>query len=101
MANTSHSNQSHESNSNVQDPTLLSNPSPFSMNLTQAASVKLDRDNFLLWKNIIMPIVRGHGLEEYLLGTKVCPPRFVNSESATESGTILETIHNTDYTRWI
>ncbi|KAL2476210.1 Retrovirus-related Pol polyprotein from transposon RE1 [Abeliophyllum distichum] len=72
MANLNFSNQSHGSNSNptTQVPTLLNNLSPFGMNLTQAASVKLDRDNFLLWKNVIMPIVRGHGLEGYLLGTK-------------------------------
>ncbi|KAL2453202.1 Glutamate receptor [Abeliophyllum distichum] len=72
MANTSYINQSHGSNSNstIQAPVLMNNLTSFSMNLTQAASVKPDRDNFLLWKNVIMPIVRGHGLEGYLLGMK-------------------------------
>ncbi|KAL2516776.1 Protein of unknown function (DUF604) [Abeliophyllum distichum] len=54
MENTSHSNQSHDSNSSVQAPVLMNNLSPFSMSLTQAASMKLDRDNFLLWKNVII-----------------------------------------------
>ncbi|KAL2506354.1 Chitin-binding type-1 domain-containing protein [Abeliophyllum distichum] len=103
MANTSHNNQSHGSNSNstFQAPVLMNNLTPFSMNLTQAASVKLDRDNFLFWKNVIMPIVRGRGLEDYLLGTKVCHPQFVNSQDATETGTTVEIIPNPEYSRWI
>lgn len=45
-----------------------SSSSPFGVNLTQAVSVKLDRNNFLLWKNMILPIVQGHNLEGYILG---------------------------------
>ncbi|KAL2542762.1 Uncharacterized protein Adt_03740 [Abeliophyllum distichum] len=73
MADFNLSNQSQNSDSNSTNQTLahMSNLAPFSMNLTQAASLKLDKDNFLLWKKVIMPIVRGHGLEGYLLGSKV------------------------------
>lgn len=51
----------------------------FGMSLTQTHSIKLDRDNYLLWKNMILPIIRGHNLEGYLLGTKVCPSEFIPS----------------------
>ncbi|KAL2517773.1 Uncharacterized protein Adt_14020 [Abeliophyllum distichum] len=103
MANNSSSNHSHGSNYNstIQAPPLMNNPSPFGMNLTQSASIKLDRDNFLLWKNVIMPVVRGHGLEGYMLGTKICPPQVLNSQLTNETGTIVEAWLNPEYSRWI
>ncbi|KAL2542745.1 Uncharacterized protein Adt_03723 [Abeliophyllum distichum] len=72
MVNINPSNQSHSSDSNctIQVPALVNNLALFGMNLTQATSVKLDSDNFLLWKNVIMHVVRGHGLEVYLVDTK-------------------------------
>ncbi|KAL2470478.1 Uncharacterized protein Adt_38614 [Abeliophyllum distichum] len=98
IANISSSNQSHGSNYNstIQAPALVNNLAPFGMNLTQSASVKLDRDN-----NVIMLVVRGHGLEGYLLGTKVCPPQVLNSQVMTETGTTVETCLNQEYSRWI
>ncbi|KAL2525479.1 Chitin-binding type-1 domain-containing protein [Abeliophyllum distichum] len=101
MADFNFSNQSQSSDSNSMNQTTahMSNLAPFSMNLTQAASVKLDRDNFLLWKNVIMPIVRGHGLEGYLLGNKACPPQFINSQIIPEIETTMEMIPNPEYSR--
>ncbi|KAL2493066.1 Uncharacterized protein Adt_28694 [Abeliophyllum distichum] len=101
MANNSPSNQSHGSNYNstIQAPALMNNLSPFGMNLTQSSFVKLDRDNFLLWKNVIMPVVRGHGLEGYLLGTKVCPPQVLNSQLTNETGTTVEACLNPEYSK--
>ncbi|KAL2472154.1 Uncharacterized protein Adt_40290 [Abeliophyllum distichum] len=101
MANSSFSNQSHITNSNptTQAPILLNNSSPFGMNLTQALSVKLDRDNFLLWKNVIMPVVRGHGLEGYLLGTKECLPQFTSIPVTAETGETMEICLNPEYSR--
>ncbi|KAL2475256.1 Uncharacterized protein Adt_35992 [Abeliophyllum distichum] len=103
MVNLNFSNQSHSSNSNptTQVPALINNLSPFGMNLTQAATVKLDRDNFLLWKNVIMHVVRGHGLEGYLLGTKECPPQFINIQVTAETGETVEMCPNPEYSRWI
>ncbi|KAL2524524.1 Uncharacterized protein Adt_09578 [Abeliophyllum distichum] len=99
--NFSNQSQSSDSNSMNQTPAHMSNLSLFSMNLTQASSVKLDKDNFLLWKNVIMPVVRGHGLEGYLLGSKVCPPQFINSQITPEIGSTMEMIPNPEYSRWI
>ncbi|KAL2453724.1 Uncharacterized protein Adt_48776 [Abeliophyllum distichum] len=97
------SNQSHSSTSNstIQGPALVNNLDPFGINLTQAASMILDRDNLLLWKNVIMRVIRGHGLEGYLLGTKVCPPQFINSQATTETGTTMEMCPNPEYSRWV
>lgn len=87
--------------STAQVPVLGSNFTPFGMNLTQAASVKLDKDNFLLWKNVIMPIVRGHGLEGYLLGTNECPHQSINTQITTETGVMVRTSPNPEYSRWM
>ncbi|KAL2484999.1 O-fucosyltransferase family protein [Abeliophyllum distichum] len=88
-----------DSNSVIQNSILSNNMSPFGMNLTQSPSVKLDKDNFLLWKNIIMPMVKGHNLESYLLGTKECPAQFISTQTTTDSGTTVEKVSNSEYSR--
>ncbi|KAL2470486.1 Uncharacterized protein Adt_38622 [Abeliophyllum distichum] len=97
--NSSNKSQNSESNSMAQAPAYVSNLVLFGINLTQASSVKLDKDNFLLWKNIIMPIVRGHGLEGYLLETRVCSPQFISSQVTAETGTTVEMSSNPEYSR--
>ncbi|KAL2504018.1 hypothetical protein Adt_19639 [Abeliophyllum distichum] len=72
--NFSNQSQSSDSNSMNQTPAHMSNLAPFSMNLTQEASVKLDRDNFLLWKNVIMPIVKGPWLRGISSGQQGMSP---------------------------
>ncbi|KAL2493280.1 Chitin-binding type-1 domain-containing protein [Abeliophyllum distichum] len=88
--------------SNMVPPMLGSNQSsPFGVNLTQTPSVKLDKNNFLLWQNMILPIIRGHNLEGHILGTKVCPPEFVGTQIIGEAGTNVEMIPNPQYTQWM
>ena len=36
-------------------------------------NIKLNRSNFLYWKFQILPIVKAHGLEDFLFGTKLKP----------------------------
>lgn len=36
-------------------------------------SIKLDRNNFLLWQNIALPILRSYKLEGHLTGKDECP----------------------------
>lgn len=52
--------------------------------LPQTMSVKLDRDNYLLWKSLVLPLIRGYILDGYMLGTKECPEQFVTSLDATK-----------------
>lgn len=78
MANTESGNQSNPSEFNTAPitHTAASQNSLVGMNITHSPSVKLDRNNFLLWKNMIMPIIKGHNLDGYLLRTNECPPEF-------------------------
>ncbi|KAL5582195.1 hypothetical protein UlMin_014637 [Ulmus minor] len=41
--------------------------------LSQTPSVKLDSENYLLWQNMLLPILRGYNLEGLILGTMPCP----------------------------
>ncbi|KAL5538576.1 hypothetical protein UlMin_046073 [Ulmus minor] len=41
--------------------------------LSQTPSVKLDSENYLLWQNMHLPILRGYNLEGLILGTMPCP----------------------------
>lgn len=65
-------------------PTYTSMQQQFNENLlkilialqNKTISNQLDESNFLLWKFQIITAVRGYGLEDYLLGTKVMPDQF-------------------------
>ncbi|KAL2471125.1 Uncharacterized protein Adt_39261 [Abeliophyllum distichum] len=84
-------------NSSTQPPTSGSNSTVppliggnhftlFGVNLSQTPSVKLDKENCLLWRNMILPIIRGHNLECYLLGTKLCPLETIATQITSEAG---------------
>lgn len=57
--------------------TTFSSP-PLNQLLNQITMIKLDRGNFLLWKNLTLSILRSYKLEGHLLGTKPCPPRVIS-----------------------
>lgn len=40
--------------------------------LNQVTSIKMDRNNFLLWQNIALPILRSYKLEGHLTGKDKC-----------------------------
>ena len=39
--------------------------------------LKLDRNNFAIWRSLVLPVVRALGLEGFLDGSYGCPDRFV------------------------
>lgn len=45
--------------------------------LPTSVSVKLDRNDFPLWRSLVLPIIRGCKLDGYILGTKECPQEFI------------------------
>ena len=47
---------------------------PLLSSLNQAGSDK--QDNYLNWYSLVLPILKGHRLNGYVLGTKVSPPEF-------------------------
>ncbi|KAF4398867.1 hypothetical protein G4B88_023461 [Cannabis sativa] len=42
-------------------------------------TLKLDRGNYTFWKSQVLPALRAHDLEGFVLGTKACPPQFVDN----------------------
>ena len=62
--------------------------------LLTTVSVRLDKDNYLLWKSLVLPLIRGCKLDGYILGIKECPESFVTTSDKT-----LKTNHN--YEEWI
>ncbi|KAI4297688.1 hypothetical protein L6164_037568 [Bauhinia variegata] len=58
--------------------------------LTSLCFVKLDRNNYLLWKSMILPMLRGHKLDSYILGTKPCPEPFIIGESGRKTNPVYE-----------
>ncbi|KAJ3688843.1 hypothetical protein LUZ61_018007 [Rhynchospora tenuis] len=56
------------------------------MQVVHQIRTTLDQDNYLLWKSQILPVLRGHGLESFIDGSRVSPARFsVNSDGIQTS----------------
>ncbi|KAL6335516.1 hypothetical protein AAG906_030644 [Vitis piasezkii] len=57
----------------------LSSPSTHNsaslLSLNHALPIKLDRNNYILWKTQMENVVYANGFEEYIEGTKSCPPK--------------------------
>ena len=49
----------------------------FGSSLNQPFSIKLDRNNFSLWRTVVNSIVRGHRLDGYLNGGKPKPAELI------------------------
>ena len=48
--------------------------------LSQLITMRLEDDNFLMWKYQIENVVRGYGLEGFLFGTEQVPPKMVTDK---------------------
>ena len=53
--------------------------------LPTSVSVKLDRNNFPLWRSLVLPVIRGCKLDGYLLGTKECPQEFITTVNSNKT----------------
>lgn len=65
------------------------NSPPLNQLLNQITTIKLDRNNFLLWKNLALLILRSYCLEGHLIGEDVCPPMVVQSLVTAEQSSNL------------
>lgn len=73
----SSSTSTNSSNSQpAKDPNLFSSK-PLASTLSQLCSVKLDINNFILWESSVLPIIKGHRLKGFILGSKKCLQQFI------------------------
>jgi hypothetical protein len=63
--------------------------------LTILPSIKLNRDNYLLWKVQLVPFLPGQSLFSFVDGSTSCPLQYFNLDSASRS-----MVANTDYQTW-
>ena len=72
----------------------------FGSTLNQPFSLKLDRNNFSLWRTVVSSIARGHRLEGYLTGAKVRPQELI-PVSVTDGQTGFGFQSNPDFEQWV
>ena len=74
------------------------NDSLFGNVMCFSSLVKLDWNNFLLWKSVIVPTVKGHDLDGYLFGTQPIPEKMISiMEKYGETKFILNPV----YVKWV
>uniref|UniRef100_A0A803NZX3 Retrotransposon Copia-like N-terminal domain-containing protein n=1 Tax=Cannabis sativa TaxID=3483 RepID=A0A803NZX3_CANSA len=72
----------------------------FGSTLNQPFALKLDRNNFSLWKTMVSAIVKGHRLDGYLTGKKVKPQEFISTPNLDgQPGFGVEM--NPEYEQWV
>ena len=64
-------------------------------NITNLVSVKLDRENYLLWRHQFSALLRSHDLYGFVDGTHPCPEKHL-----TDSTGVVSTKINPEYVKW-
>ncbi|KAL5733150.1 hypothetical protein ACOSP7_032493 [Xanthoceras sorbifolium] len=62
--------------------------SSFPNHLNFNLPLKLDQDNYVLWKSQVLPTIRAFDLEEFIFGETICPQKYVRSDSGEEERTV-------------
>ena len=57
---------------------------PVTSPLAQLVTIKLEEDNYLLWKFQIENAILGYGLEDHVYGTDAAPPRLIQGNANPE-----------------
>ena len=68
---------------------------PTTLNFT--VPIKLDRQNYLMWKSQVLPSIHGNELEGFINSTKPCPNKFL--VVAVDDQTVEVTV-NPEYALW-
>ena len=92
----------HQSSSSLSSSTSLSaiptTPIFNPVNVHSLVTVKLTKDNYLLWRAQVTPYLRGQQLFGHVDGTIIAPPKFITT-SAPSSTTPVQ-IENPAYSQW-
>ena len=84
-----------------------SNPNTTNMNQSTQTTfsfitpIKLDRSNYMLWRNQVLASIRGNRLEGYINGEKAAPTQFLTLGSYAETmGRVTQQVENPEYIIW-
>ncbi|KAL5543220.1 hypothetical protein UlMin_010930 [Ulmus minor] len=88
-----------ENNLNRQTLGISATSRTFTTPLGPFCSVKLNHDNFLLWKNMVLPVIRGNKMEGFITDAKECPPEFI--EVTEEGADEAELKENPEHENWV
>jgi len=58
--------------------------------LSQIASIKLDRSNYLIWESVVLPLIEWNLIVSHIDGTGATPPRFIIKGPMTISNSAYE-----------
>jgi hypothetical protein len=86
------------SSSIISAPLNSSSPTLGLINLHHVITIKLNRDNYLLWKAQLIPYLRGQHLLGYVDGTTPLPSQMISQTSESGETSLLP---NPAYARWI
>jgi hypothetical protein len=78
---------------------LISNTDPHSTRLTAVhhlITIKLTRENYLLWKAQVVPYLRGQHLFQFVDGSSTIPQPIITASSNGASTTLI----NPEFTQW-
>lgn len=76
-------------NSSSQQNSLI--PTSTIPSLNQPLTFKLDDHNYLIWKNQLPNVIIANGLEEFIDGSRICPPKFLDNQTQ---------VVNPEYSTW-
>ena len=71
--------------------------SPFTTTLNTSLLVKLDRDNYMLWRSQVLLVVGGHKIIGYLFDTNTYPPVLLDIQDTY--GNLIQNLNPT-YEQW-
>ncbi|KAJ8634715.1 hypothetical protein MRB53_008982 [Persea americana] len=73
-----------------------SSPAFLFSNIGSLISIKLDNQNYLLWKSQFLPVLRAHDMIGFVDGSHPCPPEFMLDSAGHASKEV-----NPHYLTWI
>lgn len=86
----------------VSEPMANTNQNTQSYNFI--TPIKLDQNNFLVWRNQVLASIKGNGLEGFITGANQCPDQYCNqineSSSSANAGSNSRT-ENLAFATWI